>query len=333
MRQKLCPKCNLNAISDGENLCRTCQEELGIGPSGLESIYKYILRVYDDFEQYLNSADKLCDLRNITFEGNTLPDYTNIHIQQLYILRYAYAYAYEYKIMYNELFRQFDIGSQITVTSIGCGNMIDYWSLNEALYEAGRSDCIITYRGLDIIDWRYKVDKRDNDKVYPIIGDAIQYFQTVNLLDSDIYIFPKSISEFSDYDFNKLCDCFKTKPILKDKFSLLISIRPVEVWNGKDSDRVYQLKNAICSNGFDTEDPWIYYRSPNPDLNINECAKQFDYPTQLIVDRLNNLTNFCKTEKGNWDCDQKCDKIDRSPMLTVKYVQYQKFCFTRKNEK
>lgn len=328
-----CPRCELNYMLDGEEYCDICKAQIGyrkpIAQREIEHIYEYVCRIYDDFRQYVDTSDTLCDLKSITFESNCLPKYSNVHVQQLYLLRYAYAYAYEYKSMYQELFKSYSFGSNIAVTSIGCGNMIDYWSLEEALHENGKDDIEINYIGLDVIDWQYKVKTRAKDNVEFKQVDAVKYLSEVNQLDSDVYFFPKSISEFSNYDFIKLCDCFKNKSILKDKFCLLVSIRPVDIWGRKDIDRVVELVKAIVSNGFVTDDDTdTYYSDDRADWQITYLDPQFNYPVG-IIDTLKNLTSRCVMGNTTQPDCVKCDKINRSPMLKASYVQYQIFTFYR----
>ena len=43
--------------------------------------------------------------------------------------------------------------------------MIDYWGLVEALGEIGSGECYIKYRGIDTIDWNYKIEAREKDEV------------------------------------------------------------------------------------------------------------------------------------------------------------------------
>lgn len=55
--------------------------------------------------------------------------------------------------MFDTLFAREKFKDSIEVASIGCGNMIDYWGLVEALGEIGSGECYIKYRGIDTIDW------------------------------------------------------------------------------------------------------------------------------------------------------------------------------------
>lgn len=91
-------------------------------------ITKYLQTVYEDLQRYVDNDVCLCKFKELNFEAGALPDYEDINIQQLYLLRYAFAYAFEYSRMYLDVLSQMDGVNGISVTSVGCGSMIDYWS-------------------------------------------------------------------------------------------------------------------------------------------------------------------------------------------------------------
>lgn len=113
------------------------------------TIKNYISMIYDDFREYIDQNVNLCMLKTLNYQAGQKPDYSDIHIQQLYLLRYVFSYAFEYKSMFDTLFAREKFKDSIEVASIGCGNMIDYWGLVEALGEIGSGECYIKYRGID----------------------------------------------------------------------------------------------------------------------------------------------------------------------------------------
>ena len=60
--------------------------------------------IYNDFKEYIDKNDNLCMLKTLNYQAGQKPDYTDIHIQQLYLLRYVFSYAFEYKSMFNTLY-------------------------------------------------------------------------------------------------------------------------------------------------------------------------------------------------------------------------------------
>ena len=63
-------------------------------------INRFLDNVLAEFEVFVQSGQDLCKLRDTHFDAGRIPDYSDINIQQLYLLRYVYAYAFEYKYMY-----------------------------------------------------------------------------------------------------------------------------------------------------------------------------------------------------------------------------------------
>ena len=57
------------------------------------TINKYLDDILFDFKEYVTSGVRLCDLKEVHFDAGNLPDYSDIHVQQLYLLRYAYDLA------------------------------------------------------------------------------------------------------------------------------------------------------------------------------------------------------------------------------------------------
>lgn len=295
-----------------------------------ELIREFILRVSADFEEYANSNDGLCALKSLNFEGGNLPDYTDEHIQQLYLLRYTYAYAYEYKHIYEVIVYYKGLPSNIKVLSVGCGNMVDYWSLVEALHKYGKEDTVIDYTGLDAIDWRYKMKKRDCDSQNFIRCNAAEWLSAQWVLDEDIYIFPKSISEFTRDEFEAICECFKNKPILKDKFHVLISVRADSGSMAMDRSRSNRIISAIQANGFEPEENGgeCWYLVEGGKL-IRELDPNFSYPGTTI-DFLKTLNELCATRDEDSDeCNASNCGITKYPILRGTYVNYMIITFNR----
>lgn len=173
------------------------------------SINNYLNSILADFQSYLDEGHQLCDLKSVNYDQGQVPDYTDSHVQQYYLLRYAYGYAFEYKAMYETLLKQYSFRKKISVTSIGCGTMLDYWALVRVLKQKNAENVSIKYIGIDQVKWRYQFSPREDDKVSFCKNDAVKELEQYDQLKSDVYFFPKSISEFSDDDFKRLCKVFK----------------------------------------------------------------------------------------------------------------------------
>ena len=50
-------------------------------------ITQYLQEVYEDLQKYIDNDVCLCKFKKLNFEAGSLPDYEDINIQQLYLLR------------------------------------------------------------------------------------------------------------------------------------------------------------------------------------------------------------------------------------------------------
>lgn len=57
------------------------------------NITQYLQDIYEDLQRYVDNDVCLCKFKELNFEAGAFPDYEDINIQQLYLLRYAFAYA------------------------------------------------------------------------------------------------------------------------------------------------------------------------------------------------------------------------------------------------
>lgn len=297
------------------------------------TITDYILNIYEDFKEYIEDQDNdLCELRELTYQAGQIPDYTSLPIQQLYLLRYVFAYAFEYKIMFKDLFITENFPDKIEITSIGCGNMIDYWSLVNVLEEEGNGECRVNYIGIDQIDWNYKIEERVGDNCMFLETDATAFFSENQKLSSNIYMFPKSISEFTNEDFENICTSLSTKDFFHNKIYVLISIRADEGSMDRDMNRSKQIIKAFCKNGFTTEcNPRSYKYFENGRQGIKSFDYEFDYPDEAIQ-LISYLNKNCSYYKNCHNSDTVfCKMLNRNPILTVNNIRYQILIFDRKD--
>jgi len=286
------------------------------------SINSYLDDILYDFQEYLEEGHQLCDLKSMHFDQGQIPDYEDVHAQQYYLLRYAYGYAFEYKIMYEDLLEKYPRKKKISVTSIGCGTMLDYWALARVLEERDESDVSIQYTGIDLIDWAYRIPSRKNDIVNFCEGDAIDELEECEQLESNVYFFPKSISEFSGNDFKRLCNVFQTTPIKKNRIHILVSVRSNVSSLRRDSQRVQALGNAISKNGFIEDGAYSgFWCSSNPEEKIRKTDPDFKHPGD-VVDCLKELHTYCSYYQENEEyCEKDCEsRLSRLPILTQSQV-------------
>ncbi len=298
------------------------------------AINEYLDNILDDFQEYLATNPKLCGLKTVHFDAGKIPDYNDIHVQQLYLLRYAYAYAFEYKCMYESLFRQYTFSDDtVKVVSVGCGTGIDYWSIISALKDVGFKDKMVRYKGFDIINWKYKFAQRKNDFMKIYQDEAVNIFTNAKSLSSDIYVFPKSISELHNDSIDKICSAIQNQQIKKDTFYLLASLRDDEFSLERDIEKTNKIFNAFINNGFKSENDShesIVFTDNYKKRKIREIDDDFKHPSDVVA-CLKDLNELCINFNGFVNCGDDCKKrLGRWPMLSCGKMRWQIFKFKRR---
>ena len=292
------------------------------------SINDYLDNILIDFESYARFGVKLCDLKSVHYDDGRIPDYSSFHIQQLYLLRYAYAYSFEYKRMYEALLHRADFGSSIAVTSIGCGSMLDYWALANVVPEA----CRIRYLGIDTIDLAYQISARDQDDMKFICHDAIDCLFKAKTLSADVYIFPKSISEFPASVMRRIGQIFGEKMPAGNTVFFLFSLRTDLGSLERDVNRTRALFNAMLGNGFSSnDDPNSYYHFADEwrGKKIREVDNEFRHPWDTVKFLTEDLHTCCIGYDGE-HCEGDCERrLGWWPILTCQQAQWQIFEFRK----
>lgn len=314
-------------------------------------------------------------LKSVNFEGGALPDYDNKAALAWYHIRYLYAYAYEYRQMYCRLLRKLNAPKVMKILSIGCGNGIDYWAAWAAqrmLKQKTGKGKRIEYTGLDLADWdrKWGIGKLRTTKEHCVsywIGDAVRYLKQTPVLNQNIFVFPKSISEFSEEDFDKLCEFFARAQFQfkgrsggmfnRRKIYFLISCRsqkvtknPPDMENPRHSDilRVRILADKLVNagifsrvEGLDKAYTWLddfggEAPEDNPygyihrlDTGFNQVYNDF-YLAPRVEDFLAKLTGKRgKNEDGKFDEGPYGIK---KPVWSADYAFYQILTFHREDQ-
>ncbi len=292
------------------------------------SINDYLDKILEDFKEYAQSGEKLCKLKDVRFDAGRLPDYSDKNVQQLYLLRYAYAYTFEYKRMYQDLMALLKNKSQLSVTSIGCGSMIDYWSLTRVFPKS----CDICYIGVDVIDWNYKLNGRGKDKVTYINADFVDLISRHAIIPTDVYIFPKSISEFSATAIFRIC--VELSSLIPDRKPVyfLFSLRSKSASQQIDISKTKLLHKTMLNLGFTSnDDPESFsnFEGEEKDKKIYKVDSSFSHPTDVVEFLVNTLPACC-THYDESSCDNSCkQKLRWWPILSCSQVNYQIFKFVK----
>jgi len=284
--------------------------------------------IFKGFLESIERNDGLCPVKGLRYDGMRLPDYTDLMVQQLYLLRYFPAYLVEYFDIYRDILKNKRFKKSFRVLSVGCGCGLDYYALELALQKKGTT-CAETvyYTGVDKIEWAYSNDFGNEDfKI--LLCDFIGIGDVNKIQDKafDIIIFPKSIGEFSDSDFKSLIKQFKNSTFPKKEIYIISSIR--KEYTAIDQDRMANL--LIClenEHGYDSNKPkteYIYYKNS---AGLRKDFYDFVYPDEIFY-FLNKLDSKCPTQLRNKQfCESDCQQNlnNKRPILKNDHIRYQYF--------
>lgn len=143
-------------------------------------------KIQSVFEEFI--YERWCDL-----DGSKLcsDDYSSIVCQQRYILKYYGAYFCELYGLYEGFLRNFD-GDELNILSLGCGNGVDCEALNRVMIDLN-TNITINYVGVDIVDWSYRPDF----EWAQFLTLNVEEIDENDVKNIDLFIFPKSLTEFS----------------------------------------------------------------------------------------------------------------------------------------
>jgi hypothetical protein len=281
-------------------------------------IEKYMRTVFNDFQENV-SKETLCDLKEFTFKSGQLPDYTQEINQQLYLLRYFPAYLTEYKYLYKEIVKDTQLKS-INVLSIGCGSFIDYYGLTFAIksYNDPSSEIFVKYTGIDVIDWKYK--NNFNNQNVTFVYDSIENLKFKKSDDTNVIIFPKSLSELPDEVLDNFVSNITSTEFSSERIYLISSI--MNKLFTADEAKYKKIINALKNIGYTNKK----YEAPQEIKNKKALVyfdSDFYYPDD-VKEYLNTLSSKCiKYIENNKNCKSDCEDLNRSPILKTDNISFQ----------
>lgn len=285
------------------------------------TITDYLYEIYEEFKEALDDKNEFCNLRNVNFDGNSLPDYSNPEEALLYCLRYHYGYAFEYEVMYNKILPEFKDRDTISVVSIGCGNGIDLWSLEHGIERLRLDISRINYTGIDGVDWINKIITSDKDSVNYFNCEVREAGPILNSLDNvDILMFPKSINEVNVSDLRFIEQILSKKT---DNIYILASFRKNDYYLKSDINKFNLICSLFENDGFILEsgesDAYYCYDEPK---GIRSYFDDYLYPEE-ILDYIENLYNNCNAYDANeLDCKYCESRLTRRPILKTSLACY-----------
>lgn len=85
--------------------------------------------------------------------------------------------------------------------------------------------CKVNYHGVDVVDWEDKIAACNRDRINFAQESIADYLADCDELTSDVYVFPKSISEIDNDEVEGICRAIYEKGFAKDEVHLLFSMR------------------------------------------------------------------------------------------------------------
>ena len=294
------------------------------------SLTDYLNDIYKDFVDYINRSDEYCELLDLDFRGEHLPNYQNEGIVQLYLLRYAYAYLFEYKHIFTKFIPKRDPFKiqNLKVISVGCGNYLDYWGAALAC-DAVNKSCGIKYTGLDPVNWKYKVDPRQRDSIQFENKTFYEFLKTIvendKGIDVNVIVFPKSIGEFSKDEIRGICVLLKRCKFNNKKILVIFSFRDCLSNKEIDMNRAAMIVDAFKNHRS------IPFSVSNFDRTrcygiesqgIRAVDNSFIYPNDIIC-YIQELANVCDKQNVLLEKCVGCSQaLSRWPILKTDYINY-----------
>jgi len=293
-------------------------------------IEDYLTKIYERLVDNIDRSDSICCLKNVNYNTDTLPDYSDPMVQRYYILRYHFAYAFEYEYMFNKVIDDYISKGKIRILSIGCGNGIDYWSTRRVI-DKKNAAIDIEYVGIDAVNWR--------DKILPASNDSVEYFecdlkdinQIIGRFEPDVLVFPKSISEITRVGIEALAASVN----FPNKFYMFVSLRETDSNMDVDMRKTANIVERFSKLDFSTNGDYNRYTYfTDSCCGIKGIYYDYNYPDKVMnfLSELNTeCPNYIETGKN---CEPSCiTKLKRMPILTVNHIKYQIIKFEKEAEK
>jgi len=280
----------------------------------------FLKNVYSDFSSSVGKVDRLCFLKDLSFLGSNTPDYSNVMIQQLYLLRYAPAYISEYEAFYEALIDLEGSPTFLRIFSIGSGSGLDYYGAYRAIKKKGLPSDTLHYSGIDVINWYYRTSL-DNHRYHFYNQDVTRLHSLPDSL-INVLFFPKSISEFSNESFSRLIEVIRNTAFCSEQINVCASVRRSHLKD--DYKRLVSIVECLLLR----DEYTIHSDHSSQDDNVQ--GESISYP-EHIFKFLSNLRANCQAyRRGICRGERDCDTLNRRPMKDTSYRQYWTIRLVRK---
>lgn len=278
--------------------------------------------IFTEFKEEIRGKDCICELKELDFtDADKFPHYENLLLQKYYLVRYIAGYFTEYSTIYCDIIKKGFLRDRYRVLSLGCGCGLDLWGLIHACEKKLGSGYkkIERYDGIDQVKWknRYDLKKRLN---YNFIIKNVDTMDKLVVKNYNMIMFPKSIGEFSDSEFEHVKYVLEDSEFRDDKMVLICALRKYR--REMDLAHLYEIRDIFTSmHGYEVTDEINYVSQDNKSLG--SIIDGIDYPRE-ISEYVANLDCKCKNyRKQGYHCQPDCDSVlKRWPVLTRSQFAY-----------
>ena len=240
------------------------------------------------------------------FQNGALPEYSNGNLAYFYLGRFGEAYAFEYYLVYRMALKMLALqgATSAKVYSLGCGSMIDAWSLVWAA-DSLSAPMPLSYTGVDLTLWPAHFDAPVSQEFK--LEPMQDIWDTGEAFDGNLMFLPKILSEVrEDSDIlERFCRGIQQTEFTSDAIALCVAYRSkatfMRDWRLPDWNKTQEIIDSLKKkgyayleyepepddylNGFLHQDmaeaesgssyPYYYLRAPYGDLSIGDVAPDF----------------------------------------------------------
>ena len=229
-------------------------------PAGTVDTAEYYARLKRDLEQLdvLLGEDPDAFRKMMLasyYRSGESPDFDKPIPAYMYKARVCNIYLLQYYIMYRLLIPVFleTKAEEMKLLVLGCGSMIDSFSLSYAMKEFGNS-FTVRYTGVDIAEWpeNYKT----SFETYFIRKPMQDYWDDIEVFDGNIIFFATVLSELREYpdEMERFCRGLEKTPFTSDTIFLMVSYRSIASykrdWRLTDWQKVQMVINELEKKGY-----------------------------------------------------------------------------------
>ncbi|MEJ3600050.1 hypothetical protein WFH67_05820 [Vibrio vulnificus] len=225
--------------------------------------------------------------------------------------------------MYEKFFKKFN-GNKLNILSLGCGSGVDCEALSRVVADKGLS-IDINYVGIDVVNWNY----RPNFYWAKFKLQCISSLTKSDVSDIDLFVFPKSLTEFSKEQRKGLGELIDDHNENKNIYFLNTYVTD----NARDGSRVDGINQFLTISDILEKSKWECMEDPNQYYyKINGGWLGHNFSFFKIPDEVKPFVEELKDSCDNYNGSEECEycNIDFIPILNSRYLAYNLLNYKRK---